>query len=170
MLTIQEHTSSKYTPRTYYNAKAAQITLAFAIDFSTAGERLTKKASDVLLELPLDTPWIENARKVYRALVSNQFSIINVAGNGIYTLNKHGITQKFVDDYVYSVLRIVNIHRPITKIYSGGQTGADLAGARAGWKLQIDTEVTYPKGYIMRWEDGKDKPHTKEYIEKLIEG
>lgn len=44
-LIIKESTSSKYTPRTYYNAKSADLTVAFAVDFSTAGERCTHKAA-----------------------------------------------------------------------------------------------------------------------------
>lgn len=171
MLLVKEHSSSKYTPRTYYNAKSAEITLAFAVDFNTAGERLTKKASySNYLDLPLDEPWTDNARKVWRVLHNNDYSVINIAGNGIYTLSKYGMKQFEVDNYVFNVLNQVNDYHQITKIYTGGQTGVDLAGVKAGYQLGIDTEVTLPKGYIMRFEDGKDVSCSKEFVEGLIKG
>lgn len=171
MLLVKEHSSPKYTPRTYYNAKSAEITLAFAMDFNTAGERLTKKASyPNYLDLSLDEPWIDNARKVWRVLHKNNYRIINIAGNGIYTLSKYGMKQSDVDNYLFNVLKQVNDYHQITKIYTGGQTGVDLAGAKAGYQLGIDTEVTLPKGYIIRFEDGKDVSCTKEFVEGLIKG
>ena len=42
---IIENKSSSYAPRTFANAKSADLTIAFAIDFGTAGEQLTKKAA-----------------------------------------------------------------------------------------------------------------------------
>lgn len=68
----------------------------------------------------------------------------------------------------YNCLWKVKEFLPITKIYTGGQTGIDLAGAVAGYNLDIDTEVTLPKGFIMRFKDGKDVPMTKEEVENLI--
>ena len=44
MIELLEHTSSSYGPRTWHNA-AQGVTLAVAVDFSTAGEKLTTKAS-----------------------------------------------------------------------------------------------------------------------------
>lgn len=171
MLIVKEHSSPNYSPRTYYNAKSAEITLAFAVDFNTAGERLTKKASyPNYLDLPLDETWIDNARKVWRVLHKNNCSVINVAGNGIYTLGKYGMKQSDVDTYVLNVIKQVHGYHPITKIYTGGQSGVDLAGAKAGYQLGIDTEVTLPKGYIMRFEDGKDVSCSMEFVEGLIKG
>lgn len=45
MLHIAQHKSSSYAPRTYANASQG-VTLAVAVDFNTAGERLTTKAAD----------------------------------------------------------------------------------------------------------------------------
>lgn len=168
MLTINEHSSSSYAPRTYYNAKSAQITLAFAVDFYTAGEKLTKKASTNYLALDLNEDWIVNARRIYSVLHKNDFTAINIAGNGIYTLKKYGLSQEDADVYVLNALSKVHQHNIIQKIYTGGQTGIDLAGAIAGYNLGIDTEVTLPKGFIMRFEDGKDISMTKEQVEDLI--
>lgn len=43
MLSLRAHRSASYPPRTFENADRAHMTAAFALDFSTAGERLTKK-------------------------------------------------------------------------------------------------------------------------------
>ncbi len=119
MLTINEHSSSSYAPRTYYNAKSAQITLAFAVDFHTAGEKLTKKASTNYLALDLNEDWIVNARKIYSVLHKNNLTAINIAGNGIYTLKKYGLNQEDVDVYVLNALSKVHQHHIIQKIYTG---------------------------------------------------
>lgn len=169
MLIVKEHSSSNYSPRTYYNAKSAQITLAFAIDFNTAGEKLTKKASyPNYLSLDLRQEWIENARLIYKELKRNNFTVINIAGNGIYTLKKQGLSQSDINTYVFNCLSKVHEFHKISKIYTGGQTGVDLAGAIAGYNLDIDTEVTLPKGFIMRFEDGVDISMTKKQVEDLI--
>lgn len=169
MLIVKEHSSSNYSPRTYYNAKSAQITLAFAIDFNTAGEKLTKKASyPNYLSLDLRKEWIESARLIYKELKRNNFTVINIAGNGIYTLKKQGLSQSDINTYVFNCLSKVYEFHKISKIYTGGQTGVDLAGAITGYNLDIDTEVTLPKGFIMRFEDGVDISMTKKQVEDLI--
>ena len=171
MLVVKEHSSPNYSPRTYYNAKSADITLAFAMDFNTAGEKLTKKASyPSYLSLDLREDWIVNARLVYKEVKSSGARTLNIAGNGIYTLSKYGMDQDAANKYVYDCLRKVHEYYALTKIYTGGQTGVDLAGAIAGYNLGIDTEVTLPKGFIMRFEDGKDISMTKEQVENLIMG
>lgn len=169
MLLVKEHSSSNYSPRTYYNAKSAQITLAFAMDFNTAGEKLTKKASYLnYLSLDLRQEWIGNARLIYKELKRNNFTVINIAGNGIYTLKKQGLSQSDVNTYVFNCLSKVHEFHKISKIYTGGQTGVDLAGAITGYNLDIDTEVTLPKGFIIRFEDGKDISMTRAQVEDLI--
>lgn len=169
-LIVREHSSSKYSPRTYYNAKSADLTVAFATDFHTAGEKCTKNAAgDKYLSLDLNLNELETARSLYKAMVCTNAKTLNIAGNGIYTLAKSQITQRCIDNYVYFVLAKVIQYLPIHKIYTGGQTGVDLAGARAAWHLGIDCEVTYPKGYLMRGEDKIDREHSHEYIVKLIQ-
>ena len=93
---------------------------------------------------------------------------MNVAGNGIYTFRKYGISQEYVNLYVLSILKQVHEHWPIKKIVSGGQTGADIAGLVAGVVLDIDTEAMYPKGYKMRYENGKDVECDPEQIREMI--
>lgn len=177
-LLIREHSSSSYGPRTWANALEADLTIAIAADYTTAGERLTKKAAtkrgdEHFLELPIHEDWIENARILFKRLTmngSNSPKSINVAGNGIYTLAKHGYTQDAVNLYVYNILAQVEEYYPLRKIVSGGQTGTDQAGGYAGWKLGIPTVMTLPKGFIQRHEDGVDREHTMEEIWKATTG
>jgi len=61
-----------------------------------------------------------------------------------------------VNQYVYDVLALVHKHLPIRQVVSGGQSGADLAGLVAAVALDIQCSGTWPKGYKMRFEDGKD--------------
>jgi len=155
-LSVNEHKSESYAPRTYHNASQG-CTLAVAVDFNTAGERLTHKAAkDKIVQIAWGTDVITTARKLYSLLKKYDCHVVNVAGNGIYTLVKKGVDQKTANKFVYDVLKLVNTHWPITKVVSGGQTGMDMAGLVTGLALGIETEAMYPKGFLMRLVDGKD--------------
>ncbi len=168
---ILEHSSRSYAPRTYTNASAGDITIAIAVDYNTAGERLTHKAAgDKYLKLDFqEFEPIDLARMLYKRLKMCNGHTINVAGNGIYTLAKHGYDQQRINQIIYRILSKVHEYFPITKIVSGGQTGVDLAGGIAGYTLGIDTVMTLPKGFIQRHEDKLDVEHTREEIMKQVE-
>lgn len=171
MIEIIEHSSKSYAPRTWANAANSDVTIALAVDYTTAGERLTHKAAgDKYLALPIEDTWIDNARLLWHWIYPLDSRIINVAGNSIYTLKRQRITQDAVNKYLLNVLEIVHKHTPIDKIISGGQTGVDIAGAWAGHKLGIPVCVTLPKGLIQRHEDCNDREHTYEEIMKQIVG
>lgn len=164
-IAILEHSSSSYAPRTYANAAKGDVTIALAVDYSTAGERLTHKAAgDKYLALPLSDYWLENARTLFKHIPKHSLLTINVAGNGIYTLAKHGWTQEEVNVQIFCMFEQVHQHKPIGKIVSGGQTGVDIAGGWAGVKLGIDVELLLPKGFKQHHEDGIDLCHTREEI------
>jgi len=173
LLTIKEHSSEKYTPRTYYNATSADLTFALATDLSTAGEKCTKKAAG---NKYLGVEYVHQediviARLLYKDLRRRNAKTLNIAGNGIYTLCKQGLTQGDINRIIYNIINLVHIHWPIEKIYTGGQTGVDIAGAVAGYALEIETEVTLPKGFIQRFEDGKDRQMTEFNIRnQIVEG
>lgn len=89
--------STGYKDRTIVNANA-DVTIAFAFDFSTSGEKLTKssalKQGRKFYEVDLnDYPIIpEKYMREFVELVNSidKDSItINIAGNGIYTLSKY---------------------------------------------------------------------------------
>lgn len=172
ILKIREDSSEKYNKRTYYNAKSADLTLALAVDFSTLGEKCTKNAAGdkyigFLLNQEANT--LDIARGLYKKLKSLNAKKLNIAGNGIYTLHKHNCDQHDINDFVYDIIKKVHEHWPLEKIYTGGQTGLDLAGAVAGYLLEIPTEVTLPKGYKQRFEDKIDVNGTEETVFKQIE-
>lgn len=170
-LILKEHTSASYAPRTYHNASQG-VTLAIAVDFTTAGERLTHKASKgKIVQQEFNVIFWDEvipARKLYSMLKKYDCHTVNVAGNGIYTLQKKQVTQKEANQYVYDILKLVSTHWPITKVVSGGQTGMDVAGLVAGVALGIEVIGTWPKGYLMRFEDGRDVSMTQEEIKKII--
>lgn len=169
-ITVNEHTSASYSPRTYHNASQG-CTLAIAVDFTTAGEKLTHKAAKgkiVQINYFNTLDKLSPARAVYSMLKKHDCHVLNIAGNGIYTLQKKGVTQEQANQYVFDIISLVHHHWPITKIVSGGQTGMDIAGLVAGCALDIETVGTWPKGLIMRFEDGKDVSMTEEKIKAIV--
>lgn len=167
-LIVNEHTSTSYAPRTYHNASQG-VTLAIATDFTTAGEKLTHKAAKgKIIQISYAEDTIVAARKLYSMLKKYDCHTVNIAGNGIYTLKKKGVIQEEANQYVYDILKLVNTHWPITKIVSGGQTGMDIAGLVAGCALDIETTGTWPKGLVMRFEDGKDLSMTEDKIKTMV--
>lgn len=164
-LKVQEHKSPSYSPRTYHNASVADLTAAFAVNFYTAGEKLTHKAAgDKYVALDLGLEAIEAARLLYKACKKHSVSTLNIAGNGIYTLYAKGIDQHDINVYLYTVLSLVHKHHPLTKIVSGGQTGVDLAGGVVAKYLGIDCTMTLPKGFKMRFENGVDEDMGQESV------
>lgn len=172
-ITFTESTSAAYPPRTYANAKA-DATIALATDFDSAGEKLTKKAvleqgkKYISLGIPQTKPkdllsWHPKETAV-KGIVDDLNSInaktLNIAGNGIYTMRESGYTQPEIDEMVYRLIKAVLEHpglkNKIESIRSGGQTGVDEAGAKAGVRLGIPTEVHTTKGWRFRPENGKD--------------
>lgn len=167
-LILLEHKSASYGPRTYHNASQG-VTLAVAVDFNTAGERLTHKAAgDKIIQIKYGEDHVEAARKLYKLIRKWDCPIVNIAGNGIYTYAKRGVKQEDVNVYILSILGLVHKHLPILRIVSGGQTGADLAGLVAGVKLGIETIGTWPKGFKMRFEDGVDVDMDEHDIRRMI--
>lgn len=167
---LVEHSSYSYGPRTWHNAKNADLTIAIAVDFTTHGEALTLKAAgDKYLALHFKTPVVYNAGYLSEWMEKHNANVLNVAGNGIYTFALHGYTRDAVFRYTYDLLELVHATRRIGKIISGGQTGVDIAGIVAARKLGIDFEATFPKGYRQRDENGKDSQHTFDEIVAQIE-
>lgn len=171
MVNIQEHTSEKYTPRTYFNAKSGDVTLALAVDLNTAGEKLTHKAAGekyIGFLLTEESKPIEIAHELYKFMKYKKAKTLNIAGNGIYTLNKYGCDQLHINNFLCDIIELVNQHIKIEKIFTGGQTGVDLAGAVVAQYLNIEALITLPKGYIQRFENKLDIKQSKKDIENQI--
>lgn len=167
-LELIEHKSASYSGRTWHNASQG-VTVAIATNFYTAGERLTHKAAgERYLALGVDRDIVMAAREIWKLFRRWDCNVLNVAGNGIYTLSKNGLTQQWANQYVYSILKVVKPHWPIHRIVSGGQTGIDMAGLVAGVALGIHSVGTFPKGFKMRGEDGVDRDHDPKDIMATI--
>lgn len=172
MIELLEHASSSYGPRTWHNA-AQGVTLAVAVDFSTAGEKLTTKASakNGIIHMDAkggDDAAIEAARQLYKMLRDTNCRVVNIAGNGIYTFAKHGYCQGLVNQIVWNIMYLVHEHYPLDKVVSGGQTGADIAGLIFAERLGIPSTGMWPKGYKMRFENGVDILHTEDQVRAIL--
>lgn len=172
MIVVNQHTSAKYSPRTRMNAEVADVTVTFACDPTTRGEVLThnsagKQHIGFLLTEHSSAQLI--AGGLLNFMVFHNCTCLNIAGNGIFTLNKHGWNQPRVNSFVADVLnRVTQQYDREFVVVTGGQTGVDLAGAVAAVYCGLDTTVTLPRGYIQRGVDGIDRIHTREQIEAQI--
>jgi len=152
-----EHKSKSYAPRTYHNASVGDLTLAIAVDYNTAGEKLTKKASEgKYLPIWYHTDSLLASREIYKWCKKLNVKTLNIAGNGVYTFQEQNIDQKDINYKLYEMISLVHKYYPIEKIVSGGQTGMDLAGGVVAEVLGIPCTMTYPKGFKIRGFDGID--------------
>lgn len=169
-LEVLEHASGSYPPRTRENASKADLTVAFAVDFDTHGERLTRKAAGTrYVAISLDSDPIEAARILYAALRRFQATTLNVAGNSLPTLLGRGWTQARADQFVLDVLATCSKHWKLDSIRSGGQTGIDLAGVTAACILGIPAIALLPKGFLQRGADNKDFTQDAQSVRRQIE-
>ena len=178
-ITFQEDQSFGYRERTLKNA-SADATIAFAFDFDSAGERLTKSSVEnqnkKYIPIPIGKkekapkdlmPIQQMIDRIVDALNSVKAKSLNIAGNGIYTMRASGFTQEDVDKMTYNTLKAVlespRLKTKITSIRTGGQTGYDEAGAKAGMRLGIPTTILAPKGWKFRDVTGKDISNEKQF-------
>lgn len=165
-LTFTESKDSNYKARTIENAASADATIAFAANFESSGEILTKNsvinAQKIYIPFDLTIPVSElyvYIKHVIDIFQTNNVHTLNIAGNGLSRLVNFNISQTDCDNYVYEVLRIITAQVNITSIRSGGQTGADESGIKAAQRLNIDAICHAPKGWRFRTEttDYKDE-------------
>lgn len=169
-LEVLEHSLASYPPRTRENAAKADLTVAFAVDFDTHGERLTRKAAGTrYVAISLDRDPIEAARILYAALRRFNATTLNVAGNSLPTLLVRGWTQTRADQFVFDVLAACTTHWKLASIRSGGQTGIDLAGVTAACALGIPAIALLPKGFLQRGTDNKDFTQDAQSVRRQIE-
>lgn len=168
---VYTESEGDYKERTEENANANDVdfTFQFAADFSTAGERCTTKAAgNSCFPIPLldeDGKFDLSAAAVNKAVKSILDDMpeeylkgepcgINIAGNGIYTLQKYGINQMKCDTFVsavFSKLQEKGIN--ITSVRSGGQSGVDESAVAVGHVLNIPVTVHAPAGWKFRTVD-----------------
>lgn len=172
-LSISDDPSAGYSQRTIKNARSADLTIAVAIDFSTAGEVLTRKAAGAhylaihFMDLR-DEFYEEHAQRIAANLRAIGGNRLNVAGNGIYTFARKDIEQLEVSQRMYKLLARVHELHPLASIRSGGQTGADIAGLIAAVALKIPAIGLFPKGYVQRNKNRQDIRQSSERLVKAI--
>lgn len=169
-LRLEAHASYSYVPRTTENAKSADVTVAFAVDFNTAGERLTKREAGArYIGIPFGSDVVVAAEKLSAFLAHRQGRTLNVAGNGIYTLAEHGVSQEKANAWVHSVLQQVHSKTPLSLIRSGGQTGIDQAGLVAALALGIPALGFYPNRFRRRNAQGVEVTATADALRRELE-
>ena len=165
-----------YKVRTIKNA-SADVTIAMAIDFNSAGEKLTKQSVGFQKKkyVPIRLNTLKITDELVDFVIDNlnevKASTLNIAGNGIFSI--HPIyNQNQIDNYVYELLfKVLTSDKLINKIEvirTGGQTGVDESGAKAGIKLNIPTIVLAPKGWKFRDVNGKDISNEKLFKNRFL--
>ena len=150
----------------------SDITIAFAVDETTAGEVLTKKCAEesstpffpIKVKYNGKIPGTERDKLNSLFLLAKKLQlhngrgvILNVAGNGMFTLAKYGVTQERADEIVFNILKTLKENGMIFhSVRSGGQTGFDESAIKAADKLGIDAFCLAPKGWRFRPADGVD--------------
>lgn len=182
-----------YGHRTWQNAEWSEITLAFAADFTSPGEITTAKAAGdklVKVDIPVDvkkyrqafygTAEYEEKKKIvegiYSAITTNphykESGIkLNIAGNGLKAYKTAGVNpddaEFFVIDIIFS-LKVIKALK-ISEIRSGGQSGADEWGIKAGQMHDLRCSILAPKGYRFRDENGEEHEGFEEFSARFKE-
>jgi len=166
MIKFIQHSSPQYPPRTYENA-SADATIAFAFNFHTPGEILTKDSvrtqGKLYLPIKVKLDGYLEPRKIDLCatdLSNNNVSTLNIAGNQLVTALKNGYNQHAIDEIVYQHLYCIfsspEFKTEITLIRSGGQSGFDEAGLKAAVRLGIPALCLCPKGWRFADANGND--------------
>jgi len=159
MIYFKEHSSYGYSGRTLHNVNSSDATLALAIDFKTGGEICTRNYCDKLKKpyFRIDFNYYTDRTldQIRENLIALNVKTLNIAGNGLYTF-KGVLGQPGIDSWVLGILRDLTYFMDIESFISGGQTGVDEAGLKAGDKLGFKTVCTAPKGWMYRNVNGVD--------------
>lgn len=187
-VTIVELEAPNYPTRTKHNIAVSDVTVAFATDFTTDGEKLTRGEAEragKYVSAPLnylvkpERAWETWYAALVKAVIAKKPQVINVAGNAIGRLNvgipeesrkaaddKTIPVQDWVNGVVYRALKEIHAQNPISKVVSGGQTGVDIAGAIAAKALGIPVEVTMPRDF--RQVTAKGATTTQTFVDAIF--
>ena len=183
---ISEDQESCYQSRTAKNAEWSDITLAFAVDLNSPGELETKAAAGdkfLSFEIPDKDEALTEASYV-KGLVSEVVSAIrshsrypelcrqgirlNIAGNRLSVLTRHGISQDGVDSLLLSAMKgLLESSIPIAEVRSGGQSGVDEAGIHAAQDCGLPCSVLCPKGFRFSTAEGEELSGVEEFTARF---
>jgi len=162
---FEESPSSDYDVRTKTNIVESDITIAYAADYGSPGERATAREAKAAktqfyqfgVEFGDDVERANRLAPIYEKNTGQEV-IINIAGNGEYQekmIPTDQLTEEIAKDLAFLQKKGVGI----VLVRSGGQTGADEAGVKAAVKLGIPAKVLAPKGWKFRT-GAPGGPHT----------
>ncbi len=160
-----------YPARTKANVIGSDVTIAIAKDFNSAGERLTKKLCiendkeyiPVMAFRELSNSYIEDLLALIPSPDGD--TTINIAGNGIYSLAQ---SQNECDEFTYALLHPIAEQYVIKLVRSGGQSGFDQSGIKAGNSLQLDCLIYAPKGWTFRGKNRVDVSNEKLFKDRFL--
>lgn len=182
-----------YGHRTWQNAEWSDITLAFAVDFASPGEITTAKAAGdklVRVDIPADVGKYRQAsfgsaeyeekkkivESIYSAITTNPHYRdsgikLNIAGNGLKAFKMAGVNPDDAEHFVHSIIfgLVKSKGLKISMIRSGGQSGVDEWGIKAGQLHYLRCSILAPKGYRFRDENGKEHEGFKEFSDRFKE-
>lgn len=150
------------------NAKDTDITVNFSPNKRSGGYKKTEDAAgDRFFDVNDSTTADDFEGKLKSLNLTKESPLkVNIAGNGLNEAKD--MDQKAFDNDVYKFLKkIKDAGFNIVYIRTGGETGADEAGAMAGRKLGIVTEVHGPADWIFRPQDGRDIKDETAYKERF---
>lgn len=172
---ISEDQESCYQFRTARNAEWSDITLAFAVDVNSPGELDTKAAAGdkfLSFEIPnrddaiTETSYVkELVSEVVSAVLNHpryselcrQGIKLNIAGNRLSVLARHGISQDGMDILLLSVMKgLLESSIPIAEVRSGGQSGVDESGIHAAQDCGLPCSILCPKGFRFSTAEGEE--------------
>lgn len=167
-LTVMEASSPKYHDRTVANAEWAAMTIAFAVDFSSPGERLTSRAAGeryLAVDIPRDRDTFlshDYREKIAGMLAHGTENLgsfdLNIAGNALETLTSYGMTQADADDFVSEVIGMAMANgMSVREIRTGGQSGIDESGTKVALMYGIPASQIVPRGFLFN--DARGIPH-----------
>lgn len=163
----QNSRNKGYPARTEANVVNSDVTLAFAQDFNSAGEKLTKRLCIAHNKLYIPIDLNNRIMTIYRMnciingiqtkVDTSKVLVFNGLGNGIYSLPD---TQENLNTWFVHFLRDFFEHpqwdiKPY-EVCSGGQTGVDEAFVLAADYLGYNGIVRAPKGYLFRGKNHVD--------------
>lgn len=183
---ISEDQESCYQSRTAKNAEWSDITLAFAVDVNSPGELETKAAAGdkfLSFEIPdrdetiTETSYVKGlVSEVVSAIVSHpsypdlcrQGIKLNIAGNRLSVLARHGISQDGMDNLLLSVMKgLLKSNIPIAEVRSGGQSGVDEAGIHAAQDCSLPCSILCPKGFRFSTAEGEEPSGAERFMARF---
>lgn len=173
MIQFIEHESPGYTGRTLRNISKTEMTLAFAMDFNSAGEKLTKSLCEKLnkpyqaVDLISGFSAYNRIAPIVRSMDVFDVKRLNIAGNGIYSL-RQTYTQRSLDDFIYAfMVLLIREYGYAVDIYSGGQTGVDEAALKFADKTGLPAVCNFPKRWLFRDIRGNDIRDRVKFLERF---